>query len=82
MLELVPTVLKEVIDVIFRHMIYIYIMYYSTAALVTLVVRLRVLLVVPCASPRVWHWRADEIPTRVVGTPWRDTEDSRQLQCM
>jgi len=24
MLELVPTVLKEVIDVIFRHMIYIY----------------------------------------------------------
>ena len=36
-LELVPTVLKEVIDVIFRHIIYIYIMYYSTAALVTLV---------------------------------------------
>jgi hypothetical protein len=33
MLELVPTVLKEVIDVIFRHMIYIYNMYYSTAAL-------------------------------------------------
>jgi hypothetical protein len=27
MLELVPTVLKEVIDVIFRHMIYIYIYY-------------------------------------------------------
>jgi hypothetical protein len=26
MLELVPTVLKEVIDVIFRHMIYIYIL--------------------------------------------------------